>query len=410
MPPDPPTPVSPSSPAPDGSSAFGPFLLGVASWFGAWGIQMVAFQWLVVAVLEEPPARVGAAQMSMTLPSLLFLLMGGAAADRLDPRRMLMLVHTAAGLAVAALCGALVGGWLSYPLLLVYGFAFGTLQAFGLPARDTQLNDVAGGSMSRAVAGSLITQHGSQVLGAFAAGAAGWLGGAPILGLQALLMLLGVVPISRLPGRRPAPVARAPLTLREVGGGMLEVVRSPVLRPVLFLAVATGLFFVGPFLVVLPLMVRDVYGGGAGEMGVLSAMFPLGAVSGGLLVYWAGGIRRNGPALILGQCAASASIGVIAVGIPFAGAVAAVYAWGLAGAFFINAGRTIFQTHASEAHRARVLSVYMLGVMGGGPIGSLLSGLLAEPLGLHTTLALDAGLALAIALAVATFTRLPRIH
>jgi hypothetical protein len=82
----------------------------------------------------------------------------------------------------------------------------------------------------------------------------------------------------------------------------------------------------------------------------------------------------------------------------------------MAGSFFINAGRTIFQTQASESHRARVLSVYTLGVMGGGPIGSLMSGLLAEPLGLHGTLALDAVLSMGIALLVAVFTRLVEVR
>lgn len=395
-----------SSGPPARHPAYGPFLLGISSWFGAWGIQMVAFQWLVVEVLQEPPARVGAAQMAMSLPSLLFLLMGGAAADRLDPRRMLMSIHTAAGVTVALLCAALVSGWLTYPLIVAYALVFGTLQAFCLPARDTLLSDVAAGSMSRSVAGSLMIQHASQVAGAFTAGAASWLGGAPVLTLQSVVMLLGVGPISRLPARPPRATAHPPLGWAELGRGMGEVVRSPVLRPVLLLAVATGVLFVGPFLVILPLMVRDVYGGGAGEMGILSAMFPLGAVLGGLAILSAGGIERNGRALVLGQCAASISIGVIATGVPFAGAVACVLAWGVAGALFINAGRTIFQTQASEAHRARVLSVYTLGVMGGGPIGSLLSGLLAEPLGLHGTLALDAGVALTAAFAVSVSTGL----
>lgn len=392
-------------------SAYRPFLLGIGSWFGAFGIQMVAFQWLVVEVLHEPPARVGAAQMTVSLPALLFLLVGGAAADRIDPRRMLMTVHGAAGLAVALLCAALVTGWLSYPLLLVYGFAFGTLQAFALPARDTQLSDVATGAMGRAVAGALVTQHASQVAGAFTAGAASWVGGGPVLALQAAVMWLGAWPISKLPGRPAAAgAARVPPSLGEIGGGLLEVLRSPVLRPVLLLAITTGLCFVGPFLVILPLMVRDVYGGGAGEMGVLTAMFPLGAVLGGLLIFWAGGIGRNGRALIVGQSAGAFAIAIISRGVAFEAAVALVLLWGLAGSFFINAGRTIFQTHASEEHRARVLSVYTLGVMGGGPIGSLLSGLLAEPLGLHGTLAFDAAMALVVALAVSVSTRLLEVR
>ena len=82
-------------------------------------------------------------------------------------------------------------------------------------------------------------------------------------------------------------------------------------------------------------------------------------------------------ALVLGQLSAALCITAIASGLPFAGTALAVLGWGMSGALFINSGRTLFQENASEANRARVLSVYALGVMGGGPIGSVVSGLLA---------------------------------
>ena len=121
------------------------------------------------------------------------------------------------------------------------------------------------------------------------------------------------------------------------------------------------------------------------------------------------GEAGSGRALGLGQISASLSILVLAIGLPFAGSVVAVLAWGLSGALFINAGRTLFQSHATEANRARVLSVYTLGIMGGAPLGSILSGLLATPLGLHGTLALDGAMALSVALTVIATTKLWRV-
>ncbi len=384
-----------------------PFLLsGVACWFLAWGIQMVIFQWLVVDVLRESPERVGAAQMAVTLPSLLFILVGGATADRIDPRRLLAGIHLGTAAIVIALCVAVAFGALTYPLLMVYAFGIGTFQAFGLPSRDTLLSDVVAGAMSRAVVGATLTQHGGQVVGAFVAGTAGLIGGVPILALQGIVLLMGVIPIARLPGRRGGRPPRAPLTVRELGAGIVEVVRSPVLRPVLIMAISTGLFFVGPFLVLLPLLVRDVYGGGAAEMGILTGMFPLGSVLGGLAIIARGGIPRPGRTLALGQVTGAGCILAIATGLPFPGTAAAVLGWGVSGALFINSGRTLFQENASSTNRARVLSVYTLGVMGGGPIGSLVSGFLATPLGLHGTFALDAFTALAVTLAVSLSTRL----
>ncbi len=381
-------------------------LTAAGSWFVGWGIQMVIYPWLLVSVLEETPARVGAAQMAATLPSLLFILLGGATADRLEPRRVLAGVHLGAAAVTAMLCAALLGGALSYSLLVLYGFAIGTFQAFGLPARDTQLSHVVTTGMSRAVAGATVTQHAGQIVGAFVAAAAGWAGGSPVLGTQMAILAFGAIPALRLPARPPEAGTRAPLALVDIVAGLREVSGSPILRPVLIVAVSTGLFYVGPFLVIIPVMVRDVYGGGAPELAVITAMFPLGSVLGGLAIFRRGGIARNGRALAVGQLAGASCIAAIAYGLSFTGTVVAVLGWGVSGALFINAGRTLFQETASPRNRARVLSVYTLGVMGGGSVGSLLSGYLAAFLGLHGALAFDAAVAIVITLAVIAFMRL----
>ncbi len=381
-------------------------LTAAGSWFVGWGIQMVIYPWLLVSVLEEAPARVGAAQMAATLPSLLFILLGGATADRLEPRRVLAGVHLGAAAVTAMLCAALLGGALSYSLLVIYGFAIGTFQAFGLPARDTQLSHVVTTGMSRAVAGATVTQHAGQIVGAFVAAAAGWAGGSPVLGTQMAILAFGAIPALRLPARPPEAGTRAPLALADIVAGLREVSGSPILRPVLIVAVSTGLFYVGPFLVIIPVMVRDVYGGGSPELAVITAMFPLGSVLGGLAIFRRGGIAHNGRALAVGQLAGASCIAAIAYGLPFTGTVAAVLGWGVSGALFITAGRTLFQERASPRNRARVLSVYTLGVMGGGSVGSLLSGYLAAFLGLHGALAFDAAVAIVITLAVIAFMRL----
>ena len=409
MPPEPRSDDAPTDTARDasgGRSGYVDLLAATGSWFAAWGIQMVIFQWLVVEVLLEPPVRVGAAQMAVMLPSLLFLLVGGAAADHLEPRRVLLAVQIGSALAVVSLWLLLALGALSYPLLLVYAFAAGTLQAFGLPARDTQLSNVVAGRMSRAVTGATMTQHAGQAVGAFIAGSASWLGGGPVLALQAVVLVAGAHPIHKMRAAPAGGAARPRPALRDLGAGLAEVVRSPLLRPVLIMAISAGFFFVGPFLVLLPLMVRDVYGGGAAEMGVLTGMFPLGSVLAGLVIVSRGGIERNGRALALGQLFAAFSIAAIAWGLPFAGTALAVLGWGAGGALFINAGRTLFQENASEGNRARVLSVYALGVMGGGPIGSVVSGLLATPLGLHGALAVSGVMSLSVTLVVVLTTRL----
>jgi MFS family permease len=387
-------------------SAYPLFLTGMGSWFGAWGMQIVLFQWLVVQELGESAERVGTAQMAILLPSLLFLLVGGAIADRVDRRRALMQLHMGAALVCACLAGLIASGALTYGLLIGYALVMGTLQSFVIPARDAQLSDFANVSMSRAVAGLTIVQHGGHGLGALAAGLAGLVGSPPVLGLQSVVVLSGALAAQRLPRAEPKSLdGLPPLRVREIPAGVVEVIRSPVLRAVMLLNVSVGLVFVGTYLVLLPLLVRDLYGGGAAKMGILAAALPIGTIGVSLGILARGGIARQGLWLLLGQGFAGLCLGAMALGLPFWGVGLAAFGWGIGAAFAINSSRTLFQEHASEVNRGRVLSVYSLAILGSGPLGALISGLLAGTFGTPATLAIHSLSMTIIILGTLLFTR-----
>jgi hypothetical protein len=106
---------------------------------------------------------------------------------------------------------------------------------------------------------------------------------------------------------------------------------------------------------------------------------------------------RPGRALLLGQGFAGLCVGALALGLPYWGALIAAIGWGAGGAFSINASRTLFQQHASDANRGRVLSVYSFAILGAGPLGALGTGQLAEAIGTPGALAvMGAGMTLII--------------
>ncbi|MDH3687155.1 MAG: MFS transporter [Myxococcales bacterium] len=373
------------------------FLAGSSSWFLAFGMQTLVFQWLVVETLEESPARVGLAQAAGLLPAIGLLLVGGATADRVDRRRLLVGLHAAAAVSFVSLAGMTVVGWLTYGRLLGFAVALGSITAFSLPARDGQLFDVVGPALGRGVVGANLTQQAGQAFGALVAGLLAGLGVGLVLVVQAFLVLAGALPISRLPAVADSREQTVSL-VREAQEGVAIVWREPVLRSVFLLTVAIGLFFVGPYSVILPLLVRDTYAGGATEMGILAAMLPLGGILAGLVVFGRGGFARNGRALLVGQAVAAGCIAGIGMGPPFVGAALLVFGWGTASALFLNAGRTLFHEAAPDRHRSKVLALYTFGILGAGPVGALLAGLLAEAWGPEAALGSLAG---AMGLAVA---------
>ena len=396
-----------SATSPATPRAYWLFLCALASWFGAQSMHGVTYQFLLTRALELPPARVGAAQMLALLPSLFLLLVGGMTADRGDRRRMLGRFHLVQAALFALLAATLAFGAIDFGPLIAFALALGTMQAFVVPTRDAQISDVVTGDMSRAVAGMSVTQQGAQVVGAMVAGAAGMLGVASVVALQALVVAAGALAIGRLPASR-APLREPPArpTLAELRAGVLEVFHSPVLGPVFALIALLGLFFMGPFLVLLPLLVRESYGGTSLRLGVINAMVPLGGILTGLWIVRRGGIGRKGNALLIGNAFAAACIAALAFAPPFALAAALVFGWGVGASCVMTSARTLFQDHASAAHRARVLSVFSLGIFGSGPIASLLAGTLAREVGTHAALGIEGCASLAIVAATALGSRL----
>jgi MFS family permease len=407
-----PSAAAPPRPAPPASRGFAWYVAGVATWFGAFGMQQVLFAWLVVGELNAPARWVGIAQSASMIPNFLLILLGGAVADRADRRGLLIRLHLlATGLALA-LTAVVAGGVLSLPFLIGFALCVGSTSAFVMPARDAQLSEVAGANLMRAVTTMTLVQWGSQAAGAFVGGSARWIGTAPALGLLAATYLAGAPTLARLakaPPHEGAP--RAALRLADLWVGVRLVWRSPTLRPVVMLVAAVGSLFVGPMMVVFPLLIRDYYGGDVAELGLLQMCFPIGTILGSLALLARGGVRRKGLAQVCALTAGSGCLGVVGFGLPLWGTLLAVVCWGLGAAVFMNAGRTVFQEQAPAAQRGKVLSVYMLGFMGAsGLVGAPVSGLMVGWLGpLATCFVASASMLVVLALVLAT-TRILRVE
>ena len=392
-------------------SAFRWYIAGVGSWFGSMGMQSVLFSWLVVGELHASPEWVGIVQTTSMLPSLLLLLVGGAAAERRDPRGLLVRLHLLAALPPLLLAATVAAGLLTIPLLIAFGVTMGTLGAFVMPARDTLLSTVAGDDMMDAVASMTAAQFAAQALGALVAGATRLAGSAPMLVVQGTLLLLGSAAMRGVPAAPPPARSRVPTNpWREITAGLPVMAHNPKLRWPFVLVVCVGLFFIGPFVVCFPLLVRDFYGGDAGMLALVMMVFPIGTIVGSLLIRARGGIRRKGAGALVALALGAVSMGTIGFGLPFPGMLAATLAWGLCGSVFINCSRTLYQEAAPVAERARVLSTYQLGFLGAGPFGATLAGFLAGQIGLLATLQVVSIAMLCVLAAVAVFTETRRME
>ena len=127
-------------------------------------------------------------------------------------------------------------------------------------------------------------------------------------------------------------------------------------------------------MVILPLMVRDLYAGSAGGIALVFAANMLGTCTTILLLIRRGGVQRPGRALLATGVLSCGVLSLLHLELPEWLFYLVVYGWGMCGGISMTMSRAIVQEAAPETHRARLMSVYSLGMMGGMPIGSLLLG------------------------------------
>jgi MFS family permease len=370
----------PSTIRTDVTAALRTYLLANAAFLVPSGLFTVLFPWLVVGALHESPERVGIAQMVTQLPPVFLMLVAGFLADRFEQRRILVVTHLLVAVAQLATAALVYSGALSFATLLWLTLFGGIAGTFSGPPRDALLTRVAGAQIQRTVTLVIGLQFGAQVVGFVLASLTDRVGAASLLVLSATLFALGAIPSARLPSSEPTPNAGGRM-LRDIGDGLRVALRSERIRPVLILTFALGLFFIGSFVVLLPLIIRDVYHGDAAD---LSLAF--GANMTGTLVVIAflmrrGGVQRQGRAFMLALLFGSAMLLLLYVRPPYWAFFVLNFVWGLGGGLTMTMGRSIVQESAPPELTARLVSIYAFAMSTGAPIGSLAIGYAAQIFG-----------------------------
>jgi predicted MFS family arabinose efflux permease len=197
---------------------------------------------------------------------------------------------------------------------------------------------------------------------------------------------------------------------RDILEGLRHVYRTPQLSAPIVLVLAVGFLFVGPFLVIFPLLVRDYYHGGVADLSLVLMTFPIGTITGSLILRARGGIEAKGRAALIALVCGAAALATVGTGPPFMVMVLVTTCWGLAGSVFINCSRTLYQEAAPPTQRARILSVYQLGFMGAAPLGSLSAGVMSGAIGALSTLQLCAAGMLALVTLVTLLTNTAQLR
>lgn len=370
-------------------------------------IQSVGASWMMTG-LGASPQMIALVQASTSLPIMLLSLWAGAVADNLDRRRVLLAAQSFMLIVSAILA---LGTWLGVVtpwLLLAFTFLIGCGTAINGPAWQASVGDmvprallpsaVAYNSMGFNIARSLGPALGGAIVAAAGAATAFCINAVSYLGLILVLHRWRPdIPPRRLPRERLGVAMAA---------GVRYVRLSPQIRVVLLRAALFGLA-ASALQALMPLVARDLIGGGPLTYGLLLGAFGLGAVGGALLgrrlrerLSTEGIVRAAAGALAAG--AAATSLGHLPLAL--LGLAAAGAGWVLA----LSTFNVSVQMASPRWVVARAIALYQMSAFGGMAVGSWLFGWLASSHGAALAL-LAAAAAQLLSVAAGLFLRLPGI-
>lgn len=375
----------------------------IVSVSGTW-VQTVAETWLVLQLTHSGFA-VGVAAALQFAPMLLAGAWGGAVADRLPKRRLLIVTQIAMAIPALLLFALTAGGAITLWMLYLLIFARGLVLAIDNPARQSFLVELVGSDgVLNAVSLNSALINSARIIGPAIAGVLiTTVGVAPCFAVNAVSFLAMIVALRGMDrdALLPAPVAeRAPGQVRSA----LRYVRAtPELWIPLGLTAVVGTFTFN-FQILLPLMASFTFHGDAGVYATLTTAMGVGAIVGAV----ANGARaRVRPSLLV---AASLAFGALMLALSAAPsevlAAIVLVPVGAASVAFSASVNSALQLAVAPAMRGRVMALYSVVFLGSTPIGAPLMGWLANAAGPRAAFALGGAVALAAGLgARAAFAR-----
>lgn len=357
------------------------------SLIGTW-MQATAQAWLVLT-LSGSAAVLGVVVALQALPVLLLGPYAGVVADRVDRRKLMIVLQSVMGLLAAVLAVLALGGWVQVWQVAVLAVLLGLNNAFENPARQAFIHQIVGNDLIRnAVTLNSVLVNAARAIGPAAAGVilaavgAGWCFAINAASFVAVVFSLWMMRTDEIAYEEP--VARAKGQLRE---GLRYVGGRPTLWvPLVMMAIVGTLAYEFP--VSLPVAAREVFDGGPQAFGFMTSSMGIGAVIGGLVVAARGttGLRT----LTLAALGFGVTIAITAVVPSLWMAIVALFFVGWLSVSFMSTGNATLQLESEPQMRGRVMALWSVAFMGSTPIGGPIIGAISEYAGARVALGVGA--------------------
>ncbi|MBC8162761.1 MAG: MFS transporter [Roseiflexaceae bacterium] len=346
-------------------------------------MYLIALPWLALQ-LTGSGLVLGAVLTAAAIPRALFIVLGGALADRFSPR--VVMISSSAASAVVALVVTLLLAFDALALwqLFVAAVLLGVVDAVYVPAASAVVPRVVSSAMLAPA--NAVTSLITQIVGFVGPGVAGLVlaVSAPatmaISVASSLLSMLALMFVTMQPPPNNADATTTPDEpdlAADLRVGLQFVWRQQALRGLVVLLAGLNLALIGPYLVGGGMLAIERFQG-APAFGLILSAFGAGGMAGTIVAGSISRIRRLGPLVL--AVAATLGIGTIGVGFAPTLVVAALLSAIMGFAEGLEEVRltTWFQSATPAYLRGRVMGVVGLAAVGLEPISHVLAGLLGE--------------------------------
>ncbi|MFZ0169035.1 MAG: MFS transporter [Candidatus Dormiibacterota bacterium] len=351
---------------------------------GTW-MQTTAQSWLVLTITHSALV-LGLVVALQFVPLLLLGAYGGVIADRVDKRRLMVILQSLMGIQALTLGILTLAHVVQLWEIAVLAVILGLNNSFETPARQAFMMEMVGPQVLRnAVSLNSVMVNVARAIGPAIAGlliVSVGIGTCFILNaLSFVAVVASLLAMNRSQLRPSVPTARARGQLRA---GLRYVSGIPELAVPLLMMTLVGTFAY-EFQVVLPVVASHTFHGGARAYGFMTAAMGVGAVGGGLVTAARGRVGLRGVSIAAAVFAVVLLLAAAAPTLTLEYVALAMVGW--ASISFIARGNTTLQLAAAPQMRGRVMALWAIAFQGTTPIGGPLIGWITATAGPRVGLA-----------------------
>ena len=374
------------------------FPANTVSNIGSWA-QRIAQDWLVLELTNNNGTYLGLVTAVQFAPVLLFSLHGGAMADRIDKRKVLIATNVIGGAASIGLGLLVISDVVQLWHVFVLAGVLGIATAIDAPVRQAFTSELVGhDDLPNAVSLNSANFNGGRLIGPAVSGLLiAAFGTGPSFLINGASYFFVILALLRIDAKRLFHQNQEK-SLGNIREGIAYAKARPDIYVVMIMVFALATFGLN-FQIFNALMATQEFGLGPASFGLMGTFIAIGSLTGAI-----GSARlerfRTTRFVIVGGMLFSISIMVLSVLPNYTTYIVWLPICGVTALVTLVSANSIVQTSTDQAIRGRVMGLYLLIFMGGTPFGSPLIGLATDYIGIRPTIAMCGGISLSASLFV----------